>query len=132
MLIRNWMAMPSRNRRWTTAVLARYEKTNRKASQSPPSADRRLELLNELYIQQFGKQPMKREETAKGKSVERVMSGDEVREELVAKQEVTEIELRQLAQSRAGRDQGITGRGESGESGTARESTQSRESGQTR
>jgi len=85
------------------AVLARYEKTNRKASQSPPSADRRLELLNELYIQQFGKQPMKREETAKGKSVERVMSGDEVREELVAKQDVTEIELRQLAQSRAGR-----------------------------
>jgi hypothetical protein len=62
-----------------------------------------LELLNELYIQQFGKQPMKREETAGGKSVERVMSGDEVREELTAKQEVTEVELRQLAQSRAGR-----------------------------
>jgi hypothetical protein len=85
------------------SVLARYEKTNRKASQSLPSAERRLELLNELYIQQFGKQPMKREAIAGGKSVERVMSGDEVTEELAAKQEVTEVELRQLAQSRAGR-----------------------------
>jgi hypothetical protein len=85
------------------AVLARHEKTSRKASQSPPSADRRLELLNELYVQQFGKQPMKREETARGKSVERVMSVDEVMDELTAKQEVTEIELRQLAQNRAGR-----------------------------
>jgi hypothetical protein len=84
-----------------TAVLARYEKTSRKASQAPPSEARTLELLNELYIQQFGKQPMKREETAGGKSVERVMSGDEVKAELAAKQEVTEVELRQLAQSRA-------------------------------
>jgi hypothetical protein len=83
------------------AVLARHEKTSRNASQTPPSEARALELLNELYIQQFGKQPMKREETAGGKSVERVMSSDEVRAELAGKQEVTEVELRQLAQSRA-------------------------------
>jgi hypothetical protein len=83
------------------AVLTRYEKTNRKGSQTPPSEARKLELLNELYIEQFGKQPMKREETAGGKSVERVMSGDEVMAELAAKQQVTEVELRQLAQGRA-------------------------------
>lgn len=85
------------------AVLERYQKTNKKASSSPPPAARRLELLNELYIQQFGKQPMKQEETAGGKPVERVMSGEEVKDELAAKQDVTEVELRQLAQTRAGR-----------------------------
>ncbi|HJR77506.1 MAG TPA: DUF748 domain-containing protein, partial [Nitrospiraceae bacterium] len=83
------------------AVLARHEKTNRKASQTPPSEARRLELLNELYIQEFGRQPMKREETAGGKSVERVMSDEEILDELSHKQEVTEVELRQLAQNRA-------------------------------
>ena len=44
---------------------------------------------------------MKREEIGGGKSVERVMSDEEVTDELAAKQEVTEVELRQLAQSRA-------------------------------
>ncbi|WP_447597928.1 DUF748 domain-containing protein [Nitrospira sp. Nam80] len=83
------------------AMLARYAKTNKKAAASPPSADRRLELLNELYIEQFGKQPMKREEIARGKAVERVMSGEEVMNELAATRQVTEVELRQLAQNRA-------------------------------
>ncbi len=82
------------------AVLDRFEKTSKKAAASP-SADRRLELLNELYIQQFGKQPMKREEIAGGKTVERVMSGEEVMSELAATRQVTEVELRQLAQNRA-------------------------------
>ncbi len=85
------------------AVVARYRENQQKGLLHPRRRrNAELELLNELYIEQFGKQPMKREETAKGKSVERVMSGDEVRDELAAKQEVTEIELRQLAQSRAG------------------------------
>ncbi len=83
------------------AVLARYEQTNKKSPGSPPSAARRLELLNELFIQQFGRQPMKREETSAGKMVERVMSDEEVLNELAGTQKVTEIELRQLAQNRA-------------------------------
>jgi hypothetical protein len=83
------------------AVLARYEKTNKKAAQAPPPAARRLELLNELYIQQFGRQPMKREEIGGGKTVEQVMSDEEILEELSNKQEVSEVELRQLAQNRA-------------------------------
>jgi hypothetical protein len=83
------------------AVLDRFEKASKKAAAATPSADRRLELLNELYIQQFGKQPMKREEIPGGKTVERVMSGEEVVSELAATRQVTEVELRQLAQNRA-------------------------------
>ena len=45
---------------------------------------------------------MKRQETGGGKSVERVMSRDEIREELVGVAEVSEHELRELAQARAG------------------------------
>jgi hypothetical protein len=44
---------------------------------------------------------MKREEIGGGKTVERVMSDEEVLDELSNKQEVTEVELRQLAQNRA-------------------------------
>ncbi len=85
-----------------SAVLDRLGKTNKKSSQALPTAEREFDLLNELYIEKFGKQPMKREETGGGKSVERVMSRDEIREELIGAAEVSEQELRELAQARAG------------------------------
>ncbi|MGH7258675.1 MAG: DUF748 domain-containing protein, partial [Nitrospiraceae bacterium] len=84
------------------AVLDRFRQTNKKASQAQPTPEREFDLLSELYIEKFGKQPMKREETAGGKSVDRVMSRDEIKEELVGAIEVSEQDLRDLAQARAG------------------------------
>ncbi|MGC3972819.1 MAG: hypothetical protein QM771_00345 [Nitrospira sp.] len=47
------------------------------------------------------KQPTKREEVSGGKFVERVLTADEVRQQLIPAMTVEESELRSLAQSRA-------------------------------
>ena len=67
-----------------------------------PTPEREFDLLSELYIERFGKQPMKRQEDGSGRSSERVMQRDEIREALVEATEVSEEDLRELAQARAG------------------------------
>jgi hypothetical protein len=86
----------------TSAVLDRFRRTSKKSSQAMPTPEREFDLLSEIYIEKFGKQPMKRHDTESGKSVERVMSRDEMRAELVGAIEVPEQDLRELAQARAG------------------------------
>ncbi len=89
-------------RRLTSLVLDRFRQRSKGSSQSMPTPEREFDLLSELYIERFGKQPMKRQEDGSGRSSERVMQRDEIREALVEATEVSEEDLRELAQARAG------------------------------
>lgn len=72
-----------------------------KSSQVTLSQEREFELLSDLYAEKLGKQPTKREEAPGGKFVERVLTVDELRAQLLPAMIVEESELRSLAQSRA-------------------------------
>jgi len=82
-------------------VLRRFTRGGTKNSQAAPSPEREFELLSDLYAEKVGKQPMKREEAPGGKVVERVLTVDELRSQLLPAMAVEESELRSLAQSRA-------------------------------
>ena len=82
-------------------VQRRFTQGGTKNVQSVPSPSREFELLSDLYAEKLGKQPMKSESLPGGKSVERVLSADELRQQLVPAMAVEESELRILAQGRA-------------------------------
>ena len=82
-------------------VLRRFTKGGTKNLQAVPSPSREFELLSDLYAEKLGKQPMKREELPGGKSVERVLTADELRQQLFPAMTVEDAELRGLAQERA-------------------------------
>jgi hypothetical protein len=58
-------------------------------------------LLSDLYAEKLGKQPMKREDLPGGKSVERVLTAEELRQQLFPAMTVEDSELRSLAHERA-------------------------------
>ena len=82
-------------------VQRRFTQGGTKNLQAVPSPSREFELLSDLYAEKLGKQPMKKEELPGGKSVERVLTADELRQQLVPAMGVEESELRLLAQGRA-------------------------------
>ncbi len=82
-------------------VQRRFTKGGTKNLQAVISQAREFEFLSDLYAEKLGKQPTKREETPGGKSVERVLSVDELRRQLIPAMTVDESELRSLAQARA-------------------------------
>lgn len=84
-----------------TEVQRRFTHGGTKNLQAVPSPSREFELLSDLYAEKLGTQPMKREELAGGKFVERVLTVDELRQRLFPAMTVEESELRQLAQGRA-------------------------------
>ncbi len=69
--------------------------------QATLSKDRELALLGDLYAEKLGKQPTKRTQVSGGESVERVLTAEEIRQQLVPAMTVEEGELRRLAQDRA-------------------------------
>lgn len=82
-------------------VQRRFTHGGTKNSQVTISQEREFELLSDLYAEKLGKQPTKREEAPGGKLVERVLTVDELRAQLLPAMTVEESELRSLAQSRA-------------------------------
>ncbi|MDQ1290563.1 MAG: hypothetical protein QG615_353, partial [Nitrospirota bacterium] len=82
-------------------VQRRFTQGGTKNLQAVPSPSREFELLSDLYAEKLGKQPMKREELPGGKFVERVLTADELRQQLFPAMTVEESELRLLAQGRA-------------------------------
>ncbi|HQV46156.1 MAG TPA: DUF748 domain-containing protein, partial [Nitrospira sp.] len=84
-----------------TEVQRRFTQGGTKNLQAVPSPSREFELLSDLYAEKLGKQPMKREELPGGKFVERVLTADELRQQLFPAMTVEESELRLLAQGRA-------------------------------
>ncbi|CAE6725329.1 DUF748 domain-containing protein [Nitrospira defluvii] len=82
-------------------VQRRFTQGGTKNLQAVLSPSREFELLSDLYAEKLGKQPMKKEELPGGKSVERVLTADELRQQLVPAMGVEESELRLLAQGRA-------------------------------
>ena len=82
-------------------VQRRFTKGGTKNLQSVLSQEREFEFLSDLYAEKLGKQPTKREEAQGGKVVERVLTVDELRQQLLPAMTVEESELRSLAQGRA-------------------------------
>ncbi|MBI4001345.1 MAG: DUF748 domain-containing protein, partial [Nitrospira defluvii] len=82
-------------------VQHRFTKGGTKNLQAVVSQAREFEFLSDLYAEKLGKQPTKREEAPGGKSVERVLTVDELRQQLIPAMTVEESELRSLAQDRA-------------------------------
>ncbi len=82
-------------------VQRRFTKGGTKNLQAVVAQEREFEFLSDLYAEKLGKQPTKREETPGGKSVERVLTVDELRQQLIPAMTVEESELRSLAQGRA-------------------------------
>ena len=82
-------------------VQRRFTKGGTKNLQAVVSQEREFEFLSDLFAEKLGKQPTKREQTAGGKTVERVLSVDELRQQLLPAMAVEESELRSLAQRRA-------------------------------
>jgi uncharacterized protein involved in outer membrane biogenesis len=82
-------------------VQRRFTQGGTKNLQAVLSPSHEFELLSDLYAEKLGKQPMKKEELPGGKSVERVLTADELRQQLVPAMGVEESELRLLAQGRA-------------------------------
>ncbi|ULA58808.1 MAG: hypothetical protein LZF60_80202 [Nitrospira sp.] len=82
-------------------VQRRFTQGGTKNLQAAPSPSREFELLSDLYAEKLGKQPMKREDLPGGKSVERVLTADELRQQLFPAMTVEDSELRALAQARA-------------------------------
>jgi hypothetical protein len=85
----------------TAEVQRRFTHGGTKNMQTVPSPSREFELLSDLYAEKLGKQPMKREELPGGKSVERVLTAEELRQQLAPAMVVEDSELRLLAQERA-------------------------------
>ena len=82
-------------------VQRRFTKGGTKNLQAVVSQEREFEFLSDLYAEKLGKQPTKREEVTGGKAVERVLSVDELLQQLIPSISVEESELRSLAQGRA-------------------------------
>lgn len=82
-------------------VQRRFTQGGTKNLQAVLSPSHEFELLSDLYAEKLGKQPMKKEELPGGKSVERVLTADELRQQLVPAMGGEESELRLLAQGRA-------------------------------
>jgi uncharacterized protein involved in outer membrane biogenesis len=82
-------------------VQRRFTKGGTKNLQAVLSPEREFEFLSDLYAEKLGKQPTQREEMPEGKSVERVLTVDELRRQLIPGMTVEESELRSLAQRRA-------------------------------
>lgn len=82
-------------------VQRRFTQGGKKNLQAVPSPSREFELLSDLYAEKLGKQPMKREDLPGGKSVERVLTTEELRQQLFPAMTVEDSELRALAQERA-------------------------------
>jgi hypothetical protein len=82
-------------------VLRRFTKGGTKNLQSALAPEREFEFLSDLYAEKLGRQPTKREEVSGGKFVERVLTADELRQQLIPAMTVEESELRSLAQGRA-------------------------------
>lgn len=82
-------------------VQRRFTQGGTKNLQAVPSPSREFELLSDLYAEKLGKQPMKREDLPGGKSVERVLTAEELRQQLFPAMTVEDSELRALAQERA-------------------------------
>ncbi len=82
-------------------VQRRFTHGGTKNLQAVMSPSREFELLSDLYAEKMGKQPMKREDLPGGKSVERVMTAEELRQQLFPAMTVEDSELRALAQERA-------------------------------
>lgn len=85
----------------TAEVQRRFTRGGTKNLEAVPSPAREFELLSDLYAEKLGKQPMKREEMPGGRFVERVLTADELRQQLFPAMIVEDPELRLLAQSRA-------------------------------
>ena len=100
-------ADPTRDRealalqKMNTEVQRRFTKGGTKNLQAVLAPERELEFLSDLYAEKLGKQPLKREEVPGGKVVERVLTVDELRQQLIPAMTVEESELRSLAQGRA-------------------------------
>ena len=100
-------ADPSRDRdalamqKISADVRRRFTQGGTKNLQAVLSPSREFELLSDLYAEKLGRQPMKKEELPGGKSVERVLTTEELRQQLVPAMPVEESELRLLAQGRA-------------------------------
>ena len=82
-------------------VRRRFTKGGTKHLQAVMTPEREFEFLSDLFAEKLGKQPMKQEELAVGKTVDRVLTTDELRQQLIPAMTVEESELRALAQSRA-------------------------------
>ena len=82
-------------------VQRRFTHGGTKNLQAVMSPSREFELLSDLYAEKLGKQPMKREDLPGGKSVERVLTAEELRQQLSPAMTVEDAELRLLAQERA-------------------------------
>ena len=79
----------------------RFTQGGKKNLQAALTKEREVELLGDLYAERLGKQATKSETLPGGKTVARVLSADEIREELVPVTTVEEEELRALARDRA-------------------------------
>ncbi len=82
-------------------VQRRFTHGGTKNLEAVPSPSREFELLSDLYAEKLGKQPMKREDLPGGKRVERVLTADELRQQLFPAMTVEDSDLRALAQERA-------------------------------
>jgi hypothetical protein len=82
-------------------VQRRFTKGGTKNLQSALAPEREFEFLSDLYAEKLGRQPTKREEVSGGKFVERVLTADELRQQLIPAMTVEESEVRSLAQDRA-------------------------------
>ncbi len=82
-------------------VQRRFTKGGTEAADIAIPPQREFEFLSDLYAEKLGKQPTKSVETANGTTVDRVLTADELREQLVPAIAVAESELRSLAQERA-------------------------------
>ena len=82
-------------------VQRRFTKGGTKNLQAVVSQEGEFEFLSDLYAEKLGKQPTKREAAPGGKSLERVLTVDELRQQLIPAMTVEESELRSLAQGRA-------------------------------
>ncbi|MBA2485950.1 MAG: DUF748 domain-containing protein, partial [Nitrospira sp.] len=82
-------------------VQRRFTKAGTKNLQAVISQQREFEFLSDLYAEKLGKQPTKREASQGGTVVERVVSVEELRQQLIPAMTVEESELRSLAQGRA-------------------------------
>jgi hypothetical protein len=82
-------------------VQRRFTKNGTKNLQAALSPEREFEFLSDLYAEKLGKQPIQEEAVPGGKMVQRVLTSDELRRQLMPAIAVEESELRSLAQGRA-------------------------------
>ncbi|HVG02316.1 MAG TPA: hypothetical protein VM842_05465, partial [Nitrospira sp.] len=82
-------------------IQRRFTKNGTKNLPGVPSPEREFEFMSDLYAENLGKQPIKEEAMPGGKIVQRVLTADELRRQLMPAIPVEESELRSLAQGRA-------------------------------